>query len=568
MTLLTRLILLIALAVLPTLAVVGLHEAGRYEERTQDVHLSAQMQAQQLAAEFRSSIESGQQLLMALSEMPAVLERNADECDRLLARLHLRFPVFGAIVATDEHGVVRCGSGHGIDLSERPHVRAARQTRGFVVGEVTTSFVSLQRIVPLAYPIIDESGRLTGVLVAGYRIEEFDRRLANHPLNPGATAVIADRRGTVIARLPHEPDAIGRAMSDLYMAELAASRAGTSTARWPDGQLRVMGFEPPATDPWNAFYVGVALPQAALLGAGLDTRSELIAFLAALTFSAVSITWIWRRTVARPVGQLLLTIGRQRDDEAARVRLTRGSSELRRLGQAFDDLLDRLHSRSRALAESEARARSMLEQMRTAARAVHASASSIVIIDARHDEMPIVDVNPAFERITGYTRDEAIRRNYRLLIGNDDAPALLELRRALLERRECIVQLLGMRKDGSPFHCELRIAPVFDENGRVTHYVAVQNDVSERVESEQRLAAAKEEAEASNRAKTQFLANMSHELRTPLNAIIGFSEVMGSGMFGTLGSEKYQEYCHDILTSGHYLLEVINDILDMSKIEA
>jgi two-component system cell cycle sensor histidine kinase PleC len=61
---------------------------------------------------------------------------------------------------------------------------------------------------------------------------------------------------------------------------------------------------------------------------------------------------------------------------------------------------------------------------------------------------------------------------------------------------------------------------------------------------------------------------MSHELRTPLNAIIGFSEIMESGMFGTLGSEKYQEYCHDILTSGHYLLEVINDILDMSKIEA
>jgi two-component system cell cycle sensor histidine kinase PleC len=61
---------------------------------------------------------------------------------------------------------------------------------------------------------------------------------------------------------------------------------------------------------------------------------------------------------------------------------------------------------------------------------------------------------------------------------------------------------------------------------------------------------------------------MSHELRTPLNAIIGFSEIMGSGMFGSLGSEKYQEYCHDILTSGHYLLEVINDILDMSKIEA
>jgi two-component system, cell cycle sensor histidine kinase PleC len=75
-------------------------------------------------------------------------------------------------------------------------------------------------------------------------------------------------------------------------------------------------------------------------------------------------------------------------------------------------------------------------------------------------------------------------------------------------------------------------------------------------------------AEEANEAKSKFLANMSHELRTPLNAIIGFSEVMESGMFGSLGSPKYQEYCKDILTSGQYLLDVINDVLDMSKIEA
>jgi two-component system cell cycle sensor histidine kinase PleC len=78
----------------------------------------------------------------------------------------------------------------------------------------------------------------------------------------------------------------------------------------------------------------------------------------------------------------------------------------------------------------------------------------------------------------------------------------------------------------------------------------------------------KDRAEDANRAKSKFLANMSHELRTPLNAIIGFSEIMSNGIFGTLGSTKYNEYCHDILTSGQYLLEVINDILDMSKIEA
>ncbi|MGI6851580.1 PAS domain-containing sensor histidine kinase [Mesorhizobium sp. 1B3] len=77
-----------------------------------------------------------------------------------------------------------------------------------------------------------------------------------------------------------------------------------------------------------------------------------------------------------------------------------------------------------------------------------------------------------------------------------------------------------------------------------------------------------ERAEAANRAKSEFLANMSHELRTPLNAIIGFSELMDSALFGPLGAPKYEEYVKDIHSSGTYLLGVINDILDMSKIEA
>jgi two-component system cell cycle sensor histidine kinase PleC len=84
----------------------------------------------------------------------------------------------------------------------------------------------------------------------------------------------------------------------------------------------------------------------------------------------------------------------------------------------------------------------------------------------------------------------------------------------------------------------------------------------------EKYAAEKTRAEEANQAKSEFLANMSHELRTPLNAIIGFSEIMESGMFGPLGADRYQEYCKDIRDSGEYLLDVINDILDMAKIEA
>jgi two-component system cell cycle sensor histidine kinase PleC len=78
----------------------------------------------------------------------------------------------------------------------------------------------------------------------------------------------------------------------------------------------------------------------------------------------------------------------------------------------------------------------------------------------------------------------------------------------------------------------------------------------------------KSRAEAANRAKAEFLANMSHELRTPLNAIIGFSQLMGAQTFGPLGSQKYRDYCTHILSSGEYLLHVVNDVLDMSRLEA
>ena len=97
---------------------------------------------------------------------------------------------------------------------------------------------------------------------------------------------------------------------------------------------------------------------------------------------------------------------------------------------------------------------------------------------------------------------------------------------------------------------------------------ALEIQAQQLAELAQKYSEEKNRAEDANRAKSEFLANMSHELRTPLNAIIGFSEIMESGMFGELGADKYHEYCRDIMDSGRYLLDVINDILDMSKIEA
>ena len=98
--------------------------------------------------------------------------------------------------------------------------------------------------------------------------------------------------------------------------------------------------------------------------------------------------------------------------------------------------------------------------------------------------------------------------------------------------------------------------------------LAIYSDITDRKAAEEKLTQAWVDADLGNRAKSEFLANMSHELRTPLNAIIGFSEVICEQMLGPLGDQKYLEYMHDIHASGMHLLAIVNDVLDMAKIEA
>lgn len=112
---------------------------------------------------------------------------------------------------------------------------------------------------------------------------------------------------------------------------------------------------------------------------------------------------------------------------------------------------------------------------------------------------------------------------------------------------------------------EMRCRPVAGGEGGI---VAVSRDVTAHKRQEELLLRARDHAEGASRAKTQFLAHMSHELRTPLNAIIGFSEILARELFGRLGEDRYRDYARLIHESGEHLLSVVNEILDMSKIEA
>ena len=128
------------------------------------------------------------------------------------------------------------------------------------------------------------------------------------------------------------------------------------------------------------------------------------------------------------------------------------------------------------------------EELRLRDRAITASSNGIVITDPNQPDNPMIYVNPSFELITGYTAQEAIGRNCRFLQGDDrDQPALEELRRAIREERYCTVVLRNYRKDGALFWNELSISPVWDENGNLTHFIGVQEDVTDRKQVEDAL---------------------------------------------------------------------------------
>ena len=205
------------------------------------------------------------------------------------------------------------------------------------------------------------------------------------------------------------------------------------------------------------------------------------------------------------------------------------------------------------------------EEIQKLLRAVEESPASVLISDA---DGAIDYVNPKFCQTTGYTLEEVKGKNPRILNARVQPKAFYRKMWQTLSRgQEWKGEFCNRKKNGELYWEHASISALTDSQGKVTHYVAVKEDITEAKRIRQELEKAKEAAEAANMAKSDFLAGMSHELRTPLNSIIGFSEVLKDRFFGPL-TDKQSEYIDDILGAGQHLLSLINDILDLSKVEA
>ncbi len=201
-------------------------------------------------------------------------------------------------------------------------------------------------------------------------------------------------------------------------------------------------------------------------------------------------------------------------------------------------------------------------ELRKLSEAVEHSPSMVIITNV---DASIEYVNPKFTEVTGYTAAEVLGKNPRILqSGLTERSIYADLWQTLESGREWRGEIQDRKKNGEIFWESISISVVKDAEGAITHYVGVKEDITVRKEAEALHALAKEEAEQANRFKSDFLANMSHEIRTPVNAILGMAYLV----IQTDLSRKQLSYIEKIDISAHNLLAIINDVLDISKIEA
>lgn len=233
------------------------------------------------------------------------------------------------------------------------------------------------------------------------------------------------------------------------------------------------------------------------------------------------------------------------------------------------ELLVQVCSEATRLAEQEASsaqelAQSALREMDTMREALEKH--SILSVADRSGR--IIDMNSGFVRISGYSREEILGRDHRILnSGKHPQEFWKDVWRQIASGSAWRGEVCNRRKDGSLYWVDSTIVPYIGRNGKVEKYVSIRFDITAQKIAENELKIAQAKASEANVAKSEFLANMSHEIRTPMTAILGFTDLLASEVKADSDSQA-AEYVSIIRRNGEQLLEIINDILDISKIEA
>jgi len=326
---------------------------------------------------------------------------------------------------------------------------------------------------------------------------------------------------------------------------------------------------------WN---IVVIAPLDEILRPARSTEKILLLIGTFVVLITIFLTQWQARRITHPLQLAVIQANRISDGDYSQVLNVNDSGEIGLLAKAFNDM-----SRARKYAyakltlqtqEAEKRAAELVianEEIAVQTERLSAVIDNIVDgIITISERGTIESFNLAARKIFGYSEKEAIGQNVKILMPeyyHSEHDGYLDYHLKTGEKKMIGIgrEVFGQRKDGTTFPMELAVNEV--TTNTVKHFVGITRDITEQKKTFDNLMIAMNTAVKANQAKSNFLASMSHDLRTPLNAIIGFSDIMKSELFGAMQNEKYIEYSHDIFSSSNYLLNLVNDILDLTELE-
>lgn len=237
------------------------------------------------------------------------------------------------------------------------------------------------------------------------------------------------------------------------------------------------------------------------------------------------------------------------------------------LGQiaSYTKKLRSLNDHLRNSNEDLAKAQSELVFQVNAMESINCALNMNALVSATDNKGTIIEANSKFAEVSGYSEAELLGNDHRMInSGYHDKAFWKDMWDTISQGKIWRGIVKNKAKNGSYYWVDSTITPIKGKDGQIEKYLSIRQDVTQRIQYEEELKAAKERAEAANIAKSSFLANMSHEIRTPLNSVIGFTDLL----LKTKLNNTQQQYMSLIHQSGNILLDLINDILDFSKIEA
>jgi signal transduction histidine kinase len=353
-TLLSRLFVLVAVALLPAIAIQAYNELELRRDRRVEVQTDALNVAKLAAAEQQQVVQGIHQVLIALSELPAIKAGDSKACNAYLAGMKQRFPEFLTFIVTDLNGVATCTSrtGHVIlDVSSRAYFVSAAKTGAFSVGVYSTGLSIPRKVIQFALPYYGYDGRMRGVIIAPLQLAWLADHLARKGAPEGAALAITDREGTYLARYPDNSRFAGRKMPDWSNPQVR--HLDTADVADIDGVERIVGYAA-LPDESGGLLVSFGLDKA-LAFTEMRYRTQRGILLIFLSTSLVlALTWIGAtRFIHRPLGQLVDAANEWRLGRYTRRVRIRGNDEIGRVAAAFNAMADALEHREQELSAAK-----------------------------------------------------------------------------------------------------------------------------------------------------------------------------------------------------------------------